>query len=32
MKRKTHDINIIVGGFTYIADSDFESHVTHHYE
>jgi virginiamycin A acetyltransferase len=27
---KTH--NIIVGDFTYIADSDFESHVTHHYE
>ena len=24
--------NIIVGIFTYIADSDFESHVTHHYE
>lgn len=24
--------NIIVGDFTYIADSDFESHVTHHYE
>ena len=24
--------NIIVGAFTYIADSDFESHVTHHYE
>ena len=23
--------NIIVGEFTYIADSDFESHVTHHY-
>ena len=23
---------IIVGDFTYIADSDFESHVTHHYE
>ena len=27
---KTH--NIIVGDFTYIADSDFESHITHHYE
>lgn len=26
------DPNIIVGDFTYIADSDFESHVTHHYE
>lgn len=24
--------NIIVGDFFYIADSDFESHVTHHYE
>lgn len=24
--------NIRVGEFTYIADSDFESHVTHHYE
>lgn len=23
--------NIIVGDFSYIADSDFESHVTHHY-
>ena len=23
--------NIAVGDFTYIADSDFESHVTHHY-
>ena len=23
--------NIVVGDFTYIADSDFESHVTHHY-
>ena len=24
--------NIIVGDFTYMADSEFESHVTHHYE
>ncbi len=24
--------NIIAGEFSYIADSDFESHVTHHYE
>lgn len=24
--------DIIVGDFTYIADSEFESHVTHHYE
>lgn len=24
--------NIIVGDFTYIADSDFASHVTHHYD
>ena len=23
---------IVVGDFTYIADSDFESHVTHHYD
>ncbi len=23
--------NIVVGDFTYIADSDFESHITHHY-
>ena len=24
--------NIVVGDFTYLADSEFESHVTHHYE
>lgn len=24
--------NIVVGDFTYIADAEFESHVTHHYE
>ena len=24
--------NIIVGDFTYIANTEFESHVTHHYE
>ena len=24
--------NIIVGDFTYITDTDFESHVTHHYD
>lgn len=24
--------NIIVGDFTYIADSEFEAHVTHHYD
>ena len=24
--------NIIVGDFSYIADSDFESHITHHYD
>ena len=24
--------NIVVGDFTYIADCEFESHVTHHYE
>ncbi len=26
------DPNIVVGDFTYIADAEFESHVTHHYE
>ena len=26
------NLNIIVGDFTYIADSDFESHVSHLYE
>ena len=31
--RPTIDVpNIIVGDFTYIADSDFKRHVTHHYE
>ena len=24
--------NIIVGEFTYFSDTDFEKHVTHHYE
>ena len=24
--------NVIVGDFTYIADTEFESHITHHYE
>ncbi len=24
--------NVIVGDFTYIADSEFESHISHHYE
>ena len=24
--------NIVVGGFTYFSDTDFESHVTHHYD
>lgn len=24
--------NIIVGDFSYIANSEFENHVTHHYE
>ncbi len=32
VKPTIRDPNIIVGDFTYIADSDFESHVTHHYE
>ena len=24
--------NIIIGDFTYFADTDFEKHVTHHYD
>ena len=32
VKPTIKDSNIIVGDFTYIADSEFESHVTHHYE
>ena len=32
VKPTVRNPNIIVGDFTYIADSDFESHVTHHYE
>ncbi len=32
VKPTIKNTNIIVGDFTYIADSDFESHVTHHYE
>ena len=32
IKKKKKNKNIIVGDFSYIADSDFESHVTHHYE
>lgn len=32
VKPSIKSANIIVGDFTYIADSDFESHVTHHYE
>ena len=31
VKPAVKDPNIIVGDFTYIADSGFESHVTHHY-
>ena len=31
VKPSINDPNIIVGDFTYIADSEFESHVTHHY-
>ena len=31
VKPTVENPNIIVGDFTYIADSDFESHVTHHY-
>ena len=32
VKPTVRNPNIIVGDFTYIADSEFESHVTHHYE
>ncbi len=32
VKPTVRNPNITVGEFTYIADSDFESHVTHHYE
>lgn len=32
IKPSIHNPNIIVGDFTYIADSEFEHHVTHHYE
>ena len=32
IKPTVQNPNIIVGDFTYIADSEFESHVTHHYE
>ncbi|MGX8698971.1 MAG: CatB-related O-acetyltransferase [bacterium] len=31
VKPMVKNSNILVGDFTYIADSDFESHVTHHY-
>ena len=31
VKPTLHNPNITVGDFTYIADSEFESHVTHHY-
>lgn len=32
VKLTINNPNIIVGDFTYIADKEFESHVTHHYE
>ena len=32
IKPTVQNPNVIVGDFTYIADSEFESHVTHHYE
>ncbi|MBO4317335.1 MAG: CatB-related O-acetyltransferase [Mailhella sp.] len=32
VKPSVSDPNIIVGDFTYIADRDFESHVTHHFD
>ena len=32
VKPSVQNPNIIVGDFTYFADKDFESHVTHHYD
>ena len=32
VKPTVRNPNIVVGEFTYIADSEFESHVTHHYD
>lgn len=32
IKPTIHNKNIVVGDFTYIADSEFDSHVTHHYD
>ncbi|MBR3641305.1 MAG: CatB-related O-acetyltransferase [Oscillibacter sp.] len=32
VKPTVRNPNILVGEFTYIADTDFESHVTHHYD
>ena len=32
VKPTTKNKNIIVGDFTYFADTDFEKHVTHHYD
>lgn len=32
MKPTIKNPHIVVGDFTYIADSEFESHVTHHYD
>ncbi len=32
IKPTIHNKNVIVGDFTYIADSEFDSHVTHHYD
>lgn len=32
IKPTINNPNIVVGDFTYIADSEFESHVAHHYE
>ena len=31
VKPTVHNPNIVVGEFTYFSDTDFESHVTHHY-
>jgi len=32
VKPTVKNSNIVVGDFTYFADTDFESHVTHHYD
>lgn len=32
VKPTVHNPNIVVGDFTYFGDTDFEKHVTHHYD